>query len=165
MEKINNGRVDIFNPPKSCDVFHLYDKIPTKQHASYINAMDGIWVDTQLSKTFFSRENIQIIQNAIRKGIYDKSNKQYIIGEQSPDDLKMIMRSVFLQDSRNLPNNIQGQIYELNKVVINYCVDKIYSEALGYMQYIREASTLAVPIERPIFYKNNDKELILKSWF
>jgi hypothetical protein len=31
------------------------------------------------------------------------------------------------------------------------------------MQYIREASTLAVPIERPIFYKNNDSNLLMKQ--
>lgn len=165
MEKHNNGRVDIFTPPKSCDVFNLYDRIPSKQCATYINATEGIWNDTVLSKTFFSRENIQITQNAIRKGVYDKSNNQYIIGEQSCDDLKMIMRSIFLQHSKNIPYKIQEQVYELNKLVVAYCVDRIYSEALGYMQYIRDASTLVVPIDRPVFSKTNDKELILKDWF
>jgi hypothetical protein len=165
MEKNNNGRVDIFNSPKNCNVFSLYDKIPAKQSATYLNATQGIWNDTILSKVFFSRENIQIIQNAIRKGVYDKSNKQYTIGEQSSDDLKMIMRSIFLQNSKNLSYNIQGQVQELNKIIIIYCVDKIYSEAIGYMQYLRDASTLVVPIERPVFAKSNDKELILKPWF
>jgi hypothetical protein len=165
MEKTNNGRVDIFNPPKSCNIFNLYDRIPAKQCATYLNATEGIWNDTTLSKAFFSRENIKIIQNAIRRGVYDKSNSQYVIGEQSCDDLKMIMRSIFLQHSKNIPYNIQEQIYELNKLVIAYCVDRIYSEALGYMQYIRDASTLVVPIDRPVFDKTNDKELILKDWF
>lgn len=165
MEKKYNGRVDIFNPPKSCNVFDLYDKIPAKQCSTYVNATEGIWNETNLSKTYFSRENIQIIQNAIRRGIYEKSNKQYIIGEQSCDDLKMIMRSIFLQHSKNLPYNIQEQIIELNKIVVKDCINRIYSEARGYMQYIRDASTLVVPIERPVYDKIDDKELIFKSWF
>jgi hypothetical protein len=165
MEKINNGRVDILTPPKTCDLFNLYDKIPAKQCNTYINATEGIWIENTLSKAFFSRENIQIVQNAIRKGVYDKSNNQYIIGEQSCDDLKMIMRSIYLQHSKNLPYNIQGQIQELNNLVVAYCVHNVYSEALGYMQYIRDASTLNVPIDHPVLAKTNDKELILKSFF
>jgi hypothetical protein len=154
----NNGRVDIFNIPKTCDLFNLYDKIPNKQCTNFKNATEGIWNDTLLSKAFFSRENMQIIQNAIRMGVYKRSNHQYIIGEQSCDDIKIIMRSIFLQHSKN-DGNIQAQIRQLNDLVIAYCVKKVYSEALGYMNYIRDASTLVVPMQHPVLCSMADKEL------
>jgi hypothetical protein len=79
MSKLNNGRVDIKTPDTST-LFQIYDKIPANQCATFRNATDGIWTDTNLSLAFFSLQNIQIIQNGIRAGIYKKSNGQYLIG-------------------------------------------------------------------------------------
>ena len=75
------------------------------------------------------------------------------------------MRSVFLQYSANQPNNIPEQIAELNKIVLDYCIQQVYSEAQGYMTYVNDVSTLVVPIERPVMTSNNDRQLELKSWF
>ena len=75
------------------------------------------------------------------------------------------MRSVFLQYSSNKPTHITEQIIALNKMVLNYCIGQVYSEAQGYMKYIDDVSTLAMPIAHPILANNKDKELVLKSWF
>jgi hypothetical protein len=75
------------------------------------------------------------------------------------------MRSVFLQNSSNQINNIQQQIEELNKMVLNFCIQQVYSEAQGYMKYIDDASTLVVPIAHPVMADNSDRELVLKPWF
>ena len=75
------------------------------------------------------------------------------------------MRSVFLQNSANQPGNYQIQIAELNKIVLNYCIQQVYSEAQGYMKYIDDASTLVVPIAPPVMTSNNDRQLEFKSWF
>jgi hypothetical protein len=75
------------------------------------------------------------------------------------------MRSVFLQNSSNQINNIQEQIEELNKMVLNFCIQQVYSEAQGYMKYIDDASTLVVPIAHPVMADNSDRELVLKPWF
>ena len=60
------------------------------------------------------------------------------------------MRSVFLQSSTNLPNQITEQIQSLNDLVVKYCVKDIYSEAKGYINYKRDASTMYNPIDRPV---------------
>ena len=73
--------------------------------------------------------------------------------------------SVFLQHSANQPNNFQYQITELNKIVLNYCIQQVYSEAQGYMKYINDVSTLVVPIAPPVMTSDNDKQLELKPWF
>lgn len=164
MDQINNGRINIKSPNTSA-LFKMYDKIPANQCVTFRNATEGLWNDTVLSKVFFSQENIQIIQNGIRAGVYHRSNGQYVVGPQDCDSLKIIMRSVFLQYSANQPSNIPQQIQELNKIVLNYCVQQVYSEAQGYMKYIDDASTLVVPISHPVQSSNRDRQLELKSWF
>jgi len=164
MNKVNNGRVNIKSPDTSA-LFKMYDKIPANQCVTFRNPTEGLWNATPLSQVFFSQENIQIIQNGIRSGVYKRSNGQYVIGDQDCDSIKIIMRSVFLQYSANKPSSIPQQIIELNNIVLNYCVQQVYSEAQGYMKYIDDVSTLAVPIAHPVQATNNDRQLELKSWF
>jgi hypothetical protein len=164
MNKVNNGRVDIKSPNTST-LFEMYDKIPANQCVTFRNPTEGLWTDTYLSQAFFSQQNIQIIQNGIRAGVYHKSNGQYTIGHQDCDSLKIVMRSVYLQHAANQPNNITQQVAELNKIVLNYCIQQVYSEAQGYMKYIDDASTLVVPIAHPIMANNTDRELEFKTWF
>ncbi len=161
---VSNGRVDI-KYPQTTDLFALYDKIPAHQCTTFRNPTEGLWDETSLSNAFFSQQNIQIVQNGIRAGVYKRSNGQYVIGPQNCDSLKIVMRSVFLQYSANQPTNITEQIQALNQMVLNYCIEQVYSEAQGYMQYLVDASTLVVPIAHPILSKTNDKELEFKSWF
>jgi len=164
MSKNYNGRVNI-KSPNTLSLFNMYDKIPANQCTTFRNATEGIWDETLLSQLFFSQENIKILQNGIRAGVYKRSNGQYLIGPQDCDSLKIIMRSVYLQHSANQNNSITRQIVELDKIVLDYCVQQIYSEAQGYMKYIDDVSTLAIPIAHPIQSSNTDRQLELKPWF
>lgn len=159
-----NGRVNILQPDTSKQ-FALYDRIPAHQPSAYRDALQGNWKDSPLSMAYFSKDNIIMLQNGIRKGVYDKSKGQYLVGNQSEDVLKVIMRSTFLQYSANMPDKIPEQIKSLNKIVLDYCIKQVYSEAQGYQQYLYDASTLVVPIERPVLSSTDDKTLELKKWF
>jgi hypothetical protein len=162
----NNGRIDLLSPPDISKLFAIYDKIPANQCTTFRNATLGQWVDTPLSLAYFSKENIQIIQNGIRAGVYHKSNGQYVIGSQDYDTLKIIMRSIFLQYSSNLPTNIPGQIKELNKMVLDFAIPSVFGETQGYIKYLYDASTLVVPLAQPIFDSNNDrKNYKMPNWF
>jgi hypothetical protein len=159
-----NGRVNILQPDTQKQ-FALYDRIPAHQPSAYRDALQGNWKDSPLSLAYFSKENIMMIQNGIRKGVYDKSKGQYLVGNQSEDILKVIMRSTFLQYSANMPDKIADQIKSLNKIVLDYCIKQVYGEAQGYQQYLYDASTLVVPIERPVLSSTEDKTLEWKRWF
>jgi len=159
-----NGRVDL-KTQNTSTLFTMYDKIPANQCSTFRNPTQGLWTETQLSKSFFSKENIQIIQNGIRYGVYVKSNRQYIVAEQDCDSLKIIMRSIFLQYASNQMKHISDQIRELNQMILNYCIAQVYSEAQGYMTYLNDVSTLAIPMSHPIMANNSDRELELKPWF
>ena len=155
-----NGRVNILEPCTQTQ-FMLYDRIPVKECTNYQNAMVGNWETTPLSDLFFSAANIQIIQNGIKAGVYHASKGQYVIGIQDCDALKIIMRSVFLQHSVNLPGKITCQISALNEKVLEYAVPQVLGEAEGYMKYKRDASTLVVPMQTPISSAYKTKTLVL----
>ncbi len=164
--RTSNGRVNIIDTPDISNLFAMYDKIPANQCVSFREPTLGQWDETSLSKAYFSQSNIQIIQNGIRAGVYAKSNKQYVVAPQDCESLKLIMRSVFLQHSVNNPQQISQQIFELNKIVLDYCIFNVYSEAQGYMKYLTDVSTLAVPLAPPVMTAQNDKRNYkMPSWF
>jgi len=164
MNCIGNGRVDILGN-NAMDCFHLYDRIPVSQGDTYYRkAMTGNWENSMLTKTFFSADNMRILQNGIKAGVYHKSKGRFQIADQDPDVLKMIMRSTFLQSSKNLPTNITGQVKQLNDLVLGYAIPQVLGEAVGYVKYKNDASMMYTPMQRPAStYHNNTLEL--KPWF
>ena len=77
--------------------------------------------------------------------------------------LKIIMRSIFLQNSKNLPSNITQQITDLNDAVLEYAVRQVYREAEGYMKYQRDVSTMHVPISLPVTSSIKGRQLLFKA--
>jgi hypothetical protein len=160
-----NGRINIMGTLPTNN-FNMSDKIPVHSSASsYIDAMQGNWQDTSLSKAFFSSQNIIILQNAIRAGVYKLSKNTYVIGSQDEDALKIVMRSVFLQYSANMAHDITNQIQALNKVVLDYCIKQVYGEAQSYLKYKHDVSTLVVPIVHPTSSSYKNKTVEWKGWF
>lgn len=109
----------------------------------------GNWERTPVSEVFFSAGNVEIIQNDIRKAVFERSKpKGYIIDKQSVEELKIIMRAIYLQYARNLPNGIAGQVDDLNIKVINWSVPHILSAVDHYFYYINDISHMPVPLAR-----------------
>ncbi len=165
MSTQRNGRIDIVDANKR-NQFELFDRIHIDDKSSFRDAMIGNWTDSLLSKAFFSGENIQIIQNGIRAGVYERSNKRFVIGLQDTDIIKVVMRSIFLQHSANMQTHITEQISALNQLVLDYLVPNAYSGIISYVNYKRDVSSLAVPMDLPIKAStDNKKTLELKKWF
>jgi len=152
-----NGRINLLQAPNALE-------LQDRGVSSYQDAMTGNWANTPLSLSFFSVPNQQILQNGIRAGVYQRSEGKYVIAPQSNNDLKMIMRAIFLEHSENRPDHIVEQIKELNQYVLEYCIPRVHGEARGYLKYLQDASTLAVPLAAPI-HSSNDKTLELKRFF
>ena len=113
--------------------------------------MRGNWMENTLSKAYFSPENTKIIQNAIRKEVYTRSgDKQWVIDEQSADELQIVMRSLYLQYAKNLDYDIPGQIADLNKLVVEWSVPRIMSEIGMYEYYLKDISKLPTPLPQPM---------------
>ena len=160
----SNGRVDIEGPNIRVK-FAMMDKIPVDDCSSFRDALTGNWNDSPMSIAFFSNKNIQIIQNGIRAGVYNKSNGSYLISPQDCDVIKTIMRSMYLQHAVNLNSNYREQIAALNKLVIDYAVNQIYGEVDGYLKYKRDASNMYTIMPYPNLVTTKSKTLELKKWF
>ena len=51
-------------------------------------------------------------------------------------------------------------------MVLDYCIHHVYGEAQGYMKYLHDVSTLAVPLATPVMTSQNDRRNYkMKSWF
>lgn len=162
MSEINGkGRIDLMS---SGTALFLQDQIKIDDKTNYYNTIKYSLEPSLLSKAFLSYENRIIIQNGIKAGVYKASNQQYIIDKQDDDVLNSIMTGIYLQYGLNKPDNIKNQIEDLNKMVINYCVPKVFGEVKGYMQYKFDASTLVVPIMKPVSTYVS-KELVLNNFF
>tara|TARA_B100000035_G_C21035892_1_gene570944 strand:- start:1047 stop:1592 length:546 start_codon:yes stop_codon:yes gene_type:complete len=159
-----NGRVNISEPSPNVQ-FQMQERIAIKNKATeYRHPVKNVFEDNILSKLYFSQDNIQIIQNGLRAGVYKMSNNEFLIGPQNIDNLKIIMRSIYLQYAEHYPNNITDQICRLNKLVLDYAVPSVYKEAVGYKNYVRDQSTMAVPLELPKQTDRDFKEVEFKNF-
>ena len=95
-----NGRVNIAEPPSPDAVFKMQEKIALKNKSTeYREALGGDLESNVLAQVYFSEGNIQIIQNALRAGVYKASSNKFVIAPQNIDTLKIIMRSIYLQNA------------------------------------------------------------------
>ena len=141
---IRNGRVDILDKIKGSTKI-VKESVLSENN---INSISQNLTNTSLSLKFFSKDNINIIQTLIKNGVYKKSNNTHIISNQDEQELIIIMRSIYLQYGKNLPNNINDQINELNNKIVEWAVDNIISNIEQYISYKKTCSTLPMPLER-----------------
>lgn len=101
-----------------------------------------------VSELFFSTENMELLQIGIRNKILNESAGKYHIGRQSDEELKIIMRSIYYQYSKNLPMNIKQQVRDLNVRVIDWSVPQIMTNLKQDEKYKHDISKLPEPLER-----------------
>ena len=89
---------------------------------SYNNALTGNWTNSLLSKRFFLKLTKLLYKMEFVLGYLKLSNGRYNVGPQDETNLKIVMRSIFLQNAKNDPRNIQQQIILLNNLVYEYCI-------------------------------------------
>ena len=112
-------------------------------------ALKGIQEDSVLSQIYFSKSNMNILQDMLRFYVFKNSNGKHVIGRQSDIDLKIIMRSIFLQHALNLNCNIKEQIKKLNSMVISWAGPRVLNEVNQYLGYIQNVEHMPMPMERP----------------
>ena len=138
-----SGRVTFDN--EKPQTYELYEG-EMKTH-SFQNSLQSIQDTNILSKAFFSKRNIECIQGQIHKSVLQKTN--YRIGRQSDLQLQIIMRSIYLQYSKNMTCDYAGQLRELNKKVSDYSVDRVVIEISQFLEYRKEVSNMPDPISLP----------------
>ena len=95
---------------------------------------NGLYNDDQVSMNFFSKENIDQVQNMIQASVYRQTNHK--IGRQSDTELFIIMQSIHKQNSRNIQAYVQDQINELNDIVVKEATRLIIPKLLQHISYL-----------------------------
>lgn len=144
----NNGRFTDDIRGDNFQLYQLYVNQSQPHKRAGQEAIKSIHGKNELSETFFSRKNIDALQEGIRYTVYKKSCGKYVIGKQSETDLIIVMRSTYLQYGEYKPYGILDQVRELNKRVLEYCVPKILEEIKLYMYYRKDISQMPIPLER-----------------
>jgi hypothetical protein len=156
-----SGRINIMEPGGT--PLFLQENVKIDDKTSYYNSTKYMLQPNELTNSFFNYENINLIHQTIKKKVYENTNRKYVIDNQDIPTLKTIMRSIFLQYSKLNHNKVQEDINELNRLVINYCTKNIIGEIESYLKYKRDVSTIAMPIEHPV-YLHNDNTLEFKRF-
>jgi hypothetical protein len=114
------------------------------------DAIRGNVMATPLNQAYFSPANVQIVQNKIRREVYERSNGEFLIDPQSTEQLSIVMRAMYLQYGKNQPTQVPEQIAELNQMVADFSVPKIIAEASMHKTYLHDIQNLPVPLAHPI---------------
>ena len=136
------GLIPPISDNESIKPYDLYKNSNSQQNTS-VDIISNIVVPNALSRAFFCNDNMERIQSQIINNVFTQSQKK--ISKQSYQELQIIMKSIYLQYSRNLPTNIEEQVLTLNKYVIDYSVPTIINNVLEYNKYIQDI-TSPIPV-------------------
>ena len=161
LTRIKNGRINIHGTPTSSRAFPLYEESNSGNHLYKAEAMKSILGKTKLHEMFFSKKNIDNLQKLLRFEVWTQSNKRHIIARQSDQQLKIVMRSVFLQYGKHRDKNIISQVKELNIIVARYAVPNILSNVELYLGYKRDVSNIAEPVPLPKNMSSKGRKFII----
>jgi len=112
----------------------------------YINTLKQ--ASTPLNTLFFSEFNTNLIQRGIRQHVMNKTG--IAIDYQNIDDVFVLMRTVFINNSGDPYNNIEAQVKYMNEKVIETAYVQIQSGLSQYMTYLRDSESLATPLAQPM---------------
>ena len=129
--------------------FELFRENFSNKNKEYKDSIRGIHEKNDLNTRFFSQKNVDLIQQLIQAQVRKQSKGKFQIGKQSEEQLVIIMRSIYLQQGKNLPDNIQEQIDELNKKIVEECVRIVMVNIKSYIGYIKDVNAPPSFISRP----------------
>ena len=103
--------------------------------------------NTPLFDAFFSNHNIERIQTQLRIIIREKTG--YTIDRQDVNQLVIIMRGMFAMHANPNAQDPDAETRRLNAYVLSEIVPMVGTGLSQYLGYLRDASQMHVPLERP----------------
>jgi hypothetical protein len=162
---VTNGYVDLTTTETQGQIFDLYREKTNGNNRFSKESIVNIHTDSNLSQIYFSTENIDLIQDMVRYQVYEQSNRQHVIARQSDVELKIIMRSIYLQYGKNLPDDIKGQVAELNEMVIQECIPSIMTAVEQYLGYRIHITQGPIPMARSVNVSNAGSKTLQPNHF
>jgi hypothetical protein len=98
-----------------------------------------------LKETFFSIENIDIIQKQLISEIKEQSKGKYTIGYQKNEHLIQIMEDIF----KTYNNNVNENVKELNNKVVVFCLPYIFNQIVSHIKWQNDSNSPLIPLPLP----------------
>jgi hypothetical protein len=126
--------------------------------------MNYIKERTPLWYAFFSGQNINIIQTALRDTV--KRETGYMIDPQKEDDLLVFMGKVYTNYSRsNSDKSLSEQIRIMNAAVVKETSEQVKSGILQQVYYLRDRSTGLRVLDQPVNTSTYGKKIPINDKF
>jgi hypothetical protein len=156
-QNVKNGRINLGNQDNRGNrngftkQFETGGNMNDDENFSYnIGLLSGNKESTPLSNLFFSKMNVQALQNGMKYLVYKKSGGTHRIGDQSVNHLIVLMQAIFSAHSENRPYDIVPQVRFLNSKILDYAVPEILRELDMNDKYLQDIQTLPVPLDRSV---------------
>lgn len=112
----------------------------------YINTLKQS--ETPLNKLFFSEFNTNLIQRGIRQYVKNKSG--IAIDYQNINDVFVIMRTIFINNSGDPYENVEAQVRMMNEQVLEAAYEQIQTGMAQFIAYNKELDVLTTPLAKPM---------------
>jgi ActR/RegA family two-component response regulator len=114
-----------------------------------------------LNTLYFSRFNEDLLQRGIRQKFKQMTGIK--IDYQNADDLRTLMRYVFVNNSGDHYNNVNEQVKNMNTIVIDTAVSQVKTGVAQYLAYVQDIDTIATPLAQPINTSTYGKKIDLNT--
>lgn len=99
-----------------------------------------------LSNAFFSAVNIERIQTQLRIVVREKTG--HVIDRQSDEQIVIVMRAMYVLYAYH-GQDVEPEVRRLNAIVLSQLAPMVGTGVSQYFGYLRDASQMATPMERP----------------
>ena len=156
-----NGRL-FLDPNQKVEKYDLY-KDSSKEQRNVQNSLNYNQEETPLSVIYFSKNNLDKIQQEIKLRVYQitkedndplyiksNNNNGIQLGRQDDTELQIIMRSIYLQFAKNMNSDINQQVRDLNELVIKECIPTIITNIKQHLLYIKDIQQYPLPMDMSV---------------
>jgi hypothetical protein len=116
---------------------------------------------TPLNTLYFSEFNQDLLQRGIREKFKQMTGIK--IDYQNADDLRTLMRYVFVNNSGDHYTSVNEQVKSMNSIVIDTAVGQVKTGVAQYLAYVKDIDTIATPLAQPINTSTYGKKIDLNT--
>jgi hypothetical protein len=150
LNRIRNSTVD-YTKDNIASYDEKYEIYNNKDYDRARAATQSFFEINDITRIFFSSENMKRIQRKIRDEVCRITKGQYNLEcDQDESDLTIIMRGVYFDKGKNLPDNPVRQVKILNQQTVDYVIPDLISNIKQYFGYIRDINQPLQPIPLPV---------------
>jgi len=134
--------------------YNIIDQQQVPDNYIYWDIIKTFQERNPLMDFFFSKKNLDHIQNLLIKMVNTQSSGVYNISRQNDNELLTVMRSIYIKTPTNpyaTGNDFKRDICTLNKNVLDWVVPRILVNIQQYLGYVRDHGNNLRPIDRPEF--------------